>query len=164
MSLPLQPPLAPAWRLIVDLARILDGEHVPALPRRRRQHRPMRHHFLSRDRLIVQKAPQPHLFRPIVPKLADTHFLPLAHPLHEQCAVLLQPSVTEVSDPRVHHRTPPNRDGTQNHATLAPRKRKIAPPKRKRTATSMTRTATSVLRLARLRGRVREGARSLAPS
>jgi hypothetical protein len=39
--------------------------------------------------------------------------LPLDHPLQHQLAVLSQPIVAKISDPRVHHRSVPNRDGAK---------------------------------------------------
>jgi hypothetical protein len=106
-----EPLLAPALGLIIDLARVLNGEHVPAGGGRPRQHRPMRHHLLDRHRLVVQKAPQPHLLRPIVRKPPHADILPLAHPLHEQRPVLPQPFVAKIPDPHLRHRPPLIRDG-----------------------------------------------------
>ena len=62
-----EPPLAPALGLIIDLARILNGEHVPARRGRRRQLRPMRYHLLDRYRLVLQKAPQRTGDVPVIP-------------------------------------------------------------------------------------------------
>ena len=109
-----EPPLAPALRLIVDLARILNGEDVPARRRRRDKRRPMRDHFRDRDARIAKKAPKPHLFGAIIRKLANADFLPLDHPLQHQIAVFSQPVVAKISDPRVHHRSLPNRDGAMD--------------------------------------------------
>ena len=106
-----EPPLAPALRLIVDLARILNGEDVPACRRRRDKRRPMRDHFRDRDARIAEKAPKPHLFRPRISKLANANLLPLDHPLQDQLAVFSQPIVAKISDSPDHHRSLPNRDG-----------------------------------------------------
>jgi len=148
-----QPVLAPALRLIVDFAGILDRQHMPALRRRGYEHRPMHHHFLDRDRLVREEATKLDLFAPIVRQLAHAHRLPLSDTARDQLAILLQSAspkypivistVASSFESRRHK---------QNHARIA-----LCNPNRhrnKRIAAqhSLTRTATSVLNLARKGG------------
>jgi hypothetical protein len=74
-------------RTATKIARILNGEDVPARRRRRDKRRPMRDHFRDRDARIAEKAPKPHLFGAIIRKLANADLLPLDHPLQDQLAV-----------------------------------------------------------------------------
>jgi hypothetical protein len=82
-----QAALTAALRLIVDLAGVLDREHMPARRSCAGQHRPMRHHLLHRDRLVGQESPELHLLRAIVRELAYRDRLTLAHALQNHGAI-----------------------------------------------------------------------------
>src|SRR5215472_15877903 len=137
-----EPLFAAALRLIVELARVLNREYVSTAGRRRRKHRPVRHHLRNRHGLIVKKAPKPDLLRSIISKPANADLLPLADPLDQQLADPSASFVPKIAKPCLRHRRPlESRWPGQNHA-------EFSPCKRNRTATSMNRTATSVPNLA----------------
>ena len=107
-----KPVLAPALRLIIDFAGILDRQHMPARRRHGYQHRAMRHHFLDRDRLVRQESAKLDLLVAIVRQLADTYCLPLADTLRDDRAILRQSRITKIADPHLHRRPLfSNRDG-----------------------------------------------------
>src|SRR5215472_5992593 len=138
-----EPLFAAALRLIVELARVLNREYVSTAGRRRRKHRPVRHHLRNRHGLIVKKAPKPDLLRSIISKPTNADLLPLADPLDQQLADPSASFVPKIAKPCLRHRRPlESRWPGQNHA-------EFSPCKRNRTATSMNRTATSVPNLAR---------------
>ena len=107
-----EPVLAPALRLIIDFAGILNGQHMPAFRCCRYEHRPMRHHFLDRDRLVRQEAAKLDLLPPIVRQLAHAHRLSFTDTLRDERAVPLQSGIAEISNSHLHRRPLfSNRDG-----------------------------------------------------
>ena len=83
------------------------------------KHRPMRYHFLDRDRLARQETPKPNLLGAIICKLAQTHRLTLAYPLRKQLATSLPPRIAKIADP-LHGRLLESRRHVQNHARFTP--------------------------------------------
>lgn len=137
--------LATALRLIVDLARVLNGEHMPASRRGRDKPPSMRHHLLNRHSVVVKKTPEPDLLRTISPKFANADFLSFRHPPDQKFPHLPASVITKIANAHFHHRLHESRWSRQNHAGFTH-------AKWNRTATRLNRTATSVLTLARKGG------------
>jgi hypothetical protein len=134
--------LATALRLIVDLARVLNGEHMPAARRCRDKPPSMRHHLLNRHSVIVKKTPEPDLLRTIIPKFANADFLSFRHPLDQKVSHLSASVIPKIANAHFHQRgLPESRWSRQNHTGFSH-------AKWNRTAARLNRTATSVLKLA----------------
>ena len=136
-----EPAFAVLLRLIVDLAGILNRQHVPALGRRGYKHRPVRHHLLDRHRLVRQETANPELLGAIVREVANTHRLPLRHAPRDKLPTSLAPFVAEIAKSCIHRRLLESRRHTQNHAGFCPRNPN-------RTAARLNRSATSAPKLA----------------
>ena len=98
--------LAPALGLVVDLAGVVQSQHVAADRGSGGQQRPARDHFRHRDFLVRQEAAEPDLLGPVIGEPADTDTLALVHALQQQGAIAGQSRVAEITDLPDHHREP----------------------------------------------------------
>src|SRR6266849_7999643 len=87
-----EPAFAPALALVVDLAGILNHQHVPS-GRRLGYQRPLAGRYLrGRDTVVQHEALESDLFGSIVSKLAHTNRLPIANTLQQLRAVFFSRS------------------------------------------------------------------------
>src|SRR5215831_1595160 len=101
-----EPVLASALGLVVDLAGILNRQHMPPRCGSGHEHRPRRDHFLDGDRIVLEKAPKLHLLSSVVREVEQTDCFPPNYPLHYQLAVPLRPGIAKISNPQLHRRPP----------------------------------------------------------
>ena len=94
--------LAPHMGLEVDLAGILDGQHMPARRAQARGAGRRLDHLPHRHRVIMQEPPEAHLAPPVAAELAQAHRAQRRHRRHEIAANFPQPLVAE--RPKLHCR------------------------------------------------------------
>jgi hypothetical protein len=131
-----KPVLAPALRLVIDLASILNRQHMPARGGSRYEHRASRDHFLGCDRVVREKAPELRLLSSAIREVAETDCLPLNHPSRHEFAVPLQSGIAKIPNLQLHRRPPaPIRDGGNRITPDSPCSNGIALQHRNRSAT-----------------------------